>query len=284
MPYLIGRDGRFKPSGNNRLMSEDATWLDSMPQLYDHYLSGAIFEPYADYLAHRLGDLAPQSLLEVAAGTGVLTRQLARALPGTAITATDLNPAMVSFGADRVPGAHWQVADAQQLPFDDGSFDAVVCQFGVMFFPDRPGAFAEGARVLRPGGSYVFATWDRIEFSELPAQVEAAVARALPDHRPDFMSRIPHGYADPDQIRRDVVAGGLEVTGFDRIVLHGRPVSPPDLGRGFCLGSPLRFQLAESGDPAEIAERVAADLHERLGDAAVEGELAAFVVAARKAG
>jgi SAM-dependent methyltransferase len=265
-------------------MTGDAMWLDSMPRTYNHFLAGAVFEPYAAHVAQRLGELAPTTLLEIAAGTGILTRQLVAALPGTAITATDLNPAMVEFGAGQEPGAQWQVADAQQLPFADGSFDAAVCQFGVMFFPDRPAAFAEAARVLRPASSYVFATWDHIEYSELPAQVEAAVARALPERRPDFMSRIPHGYADPDRIRQDVADGGLEVTDLDRVVLRGRPVSPPDLGRGFCLGSPLRFQLAECGDPAEIAERVAADLGERLGDAPVDGALAAYVVTARTPG
>jgi len=121
----------------------DAAWLDSMPETYDRCLRSAVFGPYAEHVAALLGELGPATLLELAAGTGILTAELVRVLPNAAITATDLNSAMVTHGASRVPGAAWQVADAQQLPFDAASFDALVCQFGVMFFPDKPAAFAE---------------------------------------------------------------------------------------------------------------------------------------------
>ena len=264
-------------------MTGDAAWLDAMPEIYERCLGPAVFEPYAEYTARLASALAPAAVLELAAGTGIVTRELIDALPDAAITATDLNPAMVAWAAPRAAGATWQVADAQQLPFPDGSFDAVVCQFGVMFFPDRPLAFAEAARVLEPGGTLLFSAWDAIEYSELPALCEEAVQRAVDGPAPDFMSRIPHGYRDPEQIRSDVAAGGLELVELERVTLRGRPTTAAEIAEGFCCGTPLRFQLAALGDPEQIAERVADDLTARLGSDPVDGELAAYVVAARPA-
>jgi SAM-dependent methyltransferase len=263
-------------------MGGDASWLDSMPEIYDRCLGPAVFEPFARLVGGMVAALHPATVLELAAGTGIVTRELVTRLPGAAITATDLNPAMVEWGAGRVTGATWQVADAQQLPFEDASFDVAVCQFGVMFFPDRPAAVAETARVLRPGGTFVFTAWDRIEGSQLPARVEQAFARVLADSPPDFMSRIPHGYCDPDQIRRDVVAGGLEVVQLEHVVLRGSAESAASVVEGFGLGTPLRFQLAERGELPQLVAAAAAELTAELGAGPVEGELAAFVVSARR--
>jgi SAM-dependent methyltransferase len=259
-----------------------AAWLDEMPEIYDRCLGPAIFEPYARQAAAAVADLAPADVLELAAGTGIVTRELVRALPQAAITATDLNAAMVAWAGARVPAAAWQVADAQELGFPDSSFDTAVTQFGAMFFPDRPSAFAETGRVLRPGGTFLFSVWDLIEYSELPALCEQAVARAVDGPAPDFMSRIPHGYADPELIRSDVAAAGLELVSLERVQLRGRAASAADIAEGFCCGTPLRFQLAERGDPKQIARQVAADLTTQLGTGPVEGDLAAFVVVARR--
>jgi SAM-dependent methyltransferase len=130
-----------------------------MPQAYDRWLAPSVFRPFAVDLARRAANSAPRRLLEIAAGTGVLTRELVTAIPAARVTATDLNAAMVEFGSRRVPLAAWRQADALRLPFDDRQFDLVICQFGVMFFPDRPAAFGEMRRVLAPGGRLLFSTW-----------------------------------------------------------------------------------------------------------------------------
>src|SRR6266404_4632332 len=133
----------------------DKFFAGSIPKLYESYLVPLIFEPYAADIAGRLASRSPGRVLEIAAGTGVVTRALVSTLPDrTAIVATDLNQTMLDQAAvtgTRRP-VEWRQADAMQLPFTDGAFDAVVCQFGVMFFPDKPKAFAEARRVLKPGG------------------------------------------------------------------------------------------------------------------------------------
>src|SRR4051812_39330892 len=166
----------------------------SIPETYDRYLGPLLFEPYARDLAARLADLAPARVLETAAGTGVATRALARALPaGTPIVATDLNRPMLDLAAARMETAEvtWQQADALALPFGDGTFDAVACQFGAMFFPDRAAAYREARRVLRRGGQFVLSVWDRIGRNELAHVVDGAVAAQFPDDPPRFLPGCP---------------------------------------------------------------------------------------------
>jgi len=201
--------------------STDRVFAGSVPEIYDRYLVPMIFEPYADDLAQRLGSLAPGRVLEVAAGSGVATRAMATGLPADSeITATDLNPGMIdrarAVGTARP--VRWQQADVVDLPFDDGSFDAVVCQFSVMFFPNKVAAFAEVLRVLRPGGMFLFNVWDRIERNEFADVVTAAVGTVFPDDPPMFLARTPHGYHAERQIRSDLAAAGFRDTiGFDAV-------------------------------------------------------------------
>jgi hypothetical protein len=153
----------------------------------------------------------------------------------------------------------------------------------VMFFPNRIGAYREVRRVLEPHGSFLFNVWDTLDTSELPAAVYAALAEVLPDNPPDFGARVPHGYADPTRIRADVQAGGLTVEELERVELVGRSPSAAELAEGFCLGTPLRFQLQERGDLADIVPKVAKVTTRMVGEGPVEGSMAAYVVRARTA-
>lgn len=263
-------------------MSNDASWVGSMPEVYDSALGPALFAPYAAHLAALIAPLNPQRVLELAAGTGIATKELVRTLPGADVVATDLNPAMVSWAADRVEGATWLTADAQHLDFPDAAFDVVVCQFGVMFFPDRPGAFAEAARVLKPGGTLLFTVWDTVAGSRFPAALVDSLAAVLPEDPPTFVVRVPHGYADPDQITSDLQAGGLHPESIERVVLHGSAPSARVLTEGFCLGTPLRFALEERGPLEALTRSLAEEMTTRLGDGPLTGELTAIVVTARR--
>ena len=174
--------------------SGDRAFAGSIPQLYEQYLVPLIFEPYAKDLSRRVAAFAPSAVLEIAAGTGVVTRHLAAQLPAdVSIVSTDLNQAMLDH-AMRVGTSRevtWRQADAMKLPFDDSTFDAVVCQFGAMFFPDKAAAFAETLRVLRPGGAFLFNVWDRIEDNEFADCVTQAMASLFPSDPPRFLARLP---------------------------------------------------------------------------------------------
>jgi SAM-dependent methyltransferase len=253
-----------------------------MPETYDRRLGPALFAPFAVHLGAMAAALSPHRVLELAAGTGIATAELVRVLPEAVITATDLNPAMVSWAAEHVAGATWLPADAQHLDLPDSAYDLVVCQFGVMFFPDKPAAFAEAARVLEPTGTMVFTVWDAVAASPFPAAMVASLAAVLPEDPPSFIVRVPHGYADPAQIARDVEAGGLQPVSIERVVLRGQASSAQSLAEGFCLGTPLRFALEQRGPLDELTRSLADEMTARLGDGPIEGDLAAFVVTARR--
>jgi SAM-dependent methyltransferase len=263
-------------------MTQDVTWSDAMPEVYDRCLGPVIFAPYAERLALQARDLNPRRVLEIAAGSGIVTKELVAALPAADITATDLSPGMVEYGARQAPGARWRQADAQQLPFDDGSVDLVVCQFGVMFFPDRIGAYAEMARVLAPGGGALITVWDVVEATDVAAAFMQAWNELFPDDPPTFLVRIPHGYTDPDQISSDLEAGGLDVVALDRVVETTSAVSAASVAEGYCQGTPMRFILEQKGSLDDITARVAESMTRQLGEGAITGEMAAYVITARK--
>jgi SAM-dependent methyltransferase len=263
-------------------MDTDAVWVEDMPAGYDRLLGPALFAPFARELAGRAVPLEPARVLEVAAGTGIVTRELHAALPGARLLATDLNPAMAARGATGVPQVPWAVADAMALPLPDSSIDLVVCSFGAMFFPDRPIAFAETARVLAPGGTALFTVWDVVDRSTLPAALHRAVAAAVPDDPPDFVARVPHGYADPARISADVAAGGLTAQ-LETVQLVGGTPSVRELAEGFVRGTPLRAALGRHGELTDMARAVADRMADALGEGPVTGELTAHLVTARHA-
>jgi SAM-dependent methyltransferase len=262
----------------------DHLFAGSLPQIYDRYLVPLIFAPYAERLARRLASRNPERVLEIAAGTGAVTRAMASTLPAhTSIVATDLNQAMLDHAAaagTKRPVA-WQRADAQQLPFEDGSFDAVVCQFGAMFFPDKATAFSEARRVLGRGGLFIFAVWDRIEENDLADVVTTAVASLFPEDPPRFLARTPHGYYDRDVISRDVAASGFRrAPSIETVRLESRARSFRDPAIGFCQGTPLRNEI-EARDPSGVpraTEAAAEAVAGRFGRGPVSGWMQAHVV------
>jgi ubiquinone/menaquinone biosynthesis C-methylase UbiE len=263
----------------------DTAFAGSIPAIYDRYLGPLIFEPYAVDLAQRLAGMTTGSVLEIAAGTGMVTRALARSLPETvSIIATDLNQPMVDFAAAQEGSARatWRQADAQSLPFEDQSFDAVICQFGVMFFPDKRAAYREALRVLKSGGRYLFNVWDRIEDNEVPQIVTEALATVFPQDPPRFLARTPHGYHDPATIRDDVQAAGFKQIAIERVERRSLAPSPRDPAVGFCQGTPLRNEI-EARDKSRLEE--ATDAAERavaarFGTGKVDGKIQALVITA----
>jgi len=261
----------------------DQVFAGSIPELYDTLLVPLIFEPYALDMASRAAACKPARVLEVAAGTGAVTRALAHALPETTeIVATDLNPPMLdraaAVGVNRP--ITWQQADAQQLPFDDDSFDLVICQFGAMFFPDRPKAFAEARRVLRPGGTLLFSVWDRIEDNAFAHVVTLALAKRFPEKPPAFLARTPHGHYDPAPIESDLRLGGFttDIT-CDIVTARSRADTAGVVALAYCHGTPLRGELEALGaDGLADATNVCTDaLSAQFGPGPVDGMIQALV-------
>ncbi len=268
--------------------ASEIRFTGSIPQLYERHLVPLIFDPYAADLAQRAQALAPSRVLEVAAGTGAVTRHLARLLPpGCPIVATDLNEAMIAQASQRGTErpVDWRVADAMHLPFDDQSFDLVACQFGAMFFPDRGGGFAQARRVLRPGGHFLFNVWDRLESNEFAEVLCQVLARLFPDDPPRFLERVPHGYNDPRQIREDVARGGFtEAPAIEALAFRSRAPSAHEAATAYCQGTPVRSEI-EARDPHGLeraTEAVAEALRERFGDGPIEGRIQALVVSVRR--
>jgi ubiquinone/menaquinone biosynthesis C-methylase UbiE len=264
----------------------DTQFAGSIPELYDHYLGPVIFQPYADDLARRIATLRPQAVLETAAGTGIVTRAMLKALPqSAAVTATDLNQPMLDHAARQTPPSRvtWRQADALHLPFDGGSFDAVVCQFGAMFFPDKIVAYREARRMLKQGGAFVFNVWGPIARNEFADGVTQAVAALFPHDPPSFLPRIPHGYHDVDVIARELESAGFASVNIETLDVEGRAQSAQHPAIGFCQGTPLRNEI-EARDPArlgEATEAATAALAARFGSGTVHGNLQALIIEAR---
>ncbi|WP_295752426.1 class I SAM-dependent methyltransferase [Undibacterium sp.] len=262
----------------------DRLFTGSIPQLYDQYMVPLIFEPYALDLAARVAKLLPTCLLKVAAGTGVVTRQLADTLaPEVRIVATDLNQAMLDraalIGTSRA--VEWRQADAMQLPFLDESFDVVVCQFGAMFFPDKPKAYAEARRVLRKGGTFIFNVWDAIEQNEFAETVTFALQQMFPDDPPRFMLRTPHGYSDTKVITQHLSEGGFTRQAvITTMTASSRAASPDIPAIAYCQGTLLRNEIeARSASRLLDATKAAlAEIGKRFGHGAVEGKIQAHIV------
>ncbi|MEV8623806.1 class I SAM-dependent methyltransferase [Streptomyces sp. NPDC051079] len=248
-----------------------------MPVAYERYLVPVLFRPFAEDLAARAAALRPLRVLEVAAGTGALTAGLLASVPSARVTATDLNEAMVAFGAARVPGAVWRRADAQRLPFPDGGFDLVVCQFGVMFFPDRVAAFGEVRRVLAPGGRFLFNTWGPIASHGFDDAVQAGLERAFPLDPPLFLPSVPHGYADPSVVADDLAAAGFALEEEWELTLEGRAASAADVAIGFLTGSPVRAAVEERGGGPDEHAVVVEETTARLGRGPVTAPMTAYV-------
>src|SRR5438552_2876445 len=203
------------------MLEPDKIFTGSIPENYDRYMVPLIFEPYAEDIARRATAFSPGAVLEVAAGTGVVTRALARGLSaGASYVVTDLNQPMLDYAASRQGPADritWRQADALALPFEDAAFDLVCCQFGAMFFPDRTAGYREARRVLKPGGRFLFNVWDRIEENVFANDVTNALAEIFPNDPRRFLARTPHGYHDPALIRSE-----LEKAGFLSVVIQTR--------------------------------------------------------------
>lgn len=265
----------------------DKIFAGSIPENYDRYMVPLIFESYARDIAQKAAALSPKAVLEIAAGSGVVTRALAPGLSSDArYVVTDLNQPMLDYAATRQNAddrISWRTADAQSLPFGDAAFDLVCCQFGVMFFPDRPSAYREARRVLKPAGTFLFNAWDRIEENVFADDVTSALAEFFPNDPPRFLARTPHGYHDVALIRSDLAKAGFSNVTIETRAEESRAPSPRHIATAYCQGTPLRNEIeARAADKLEVAtDHAAAAVARKHGNGEVAAKIQAHVVLAR---
>jgi len=268
-------------------MVENTRFNGSMPEFYDTGMGPVMFEPYARDLAARLAASGAREVLEAACGTGIVTRALrAACAPEVHLTATDLSPAMLDYARAHhggLPNTDWQVADLTALPFADAHFDAVVCQFGVMFPPDKAAIFRELRRVLRPAGQLLFNVWDTHATNPHAATVHRTLAALFPDDPPQFFA-LPFSFADRDTLRALLRDHGFTEPALEAVTATAHSPTARALATGMLRGSPIVASLLERGIDLEIViDRVAAALATRGGAAPFACPMQAVVCSARAA-
>ena len=265
--------------------AESVAFVGSIPENYDRYLGPVLFEPYAKDLAERVNGPEDGSLLEVACGTGIVTRRLRERLsPRVKIVATDLNEAMIKFAARKFradENIEWKPADALDLPFEDQTFDAVVCQFGLMFFPDKQQGVNEAFRVLKPNGRFIFSVWDDIEHVDLAKAAETVIKQFFPEYPPDFYD-IPFSFHEQDKLRLVLTTAGFREIEIDVVPFPCVSASARDAAHGLIHGNPVISAINER-DPAkapEIEAALAEEIAAQFGAAPVAASMQAIVCSA----
>ncbi|RWA69961.1 methyltransferase domain-containing protein [Mesorhizobium sp.] len=268
------------------MLETDKVFAGSIPENYDRHMVPLIFAPYATDLARRAAAFSPGAVLETAAGTGVVTRALAPKLSSAAsYVVTDLNQPMLDYAASRQgpdDRIQWRQADALALPFGDAAFDLVCCQFGAMFFPDRPAAYREARRVLKPGGRFLFSVWDRIEENIFADDVTNALARIFPNDPPRFLARTPHGYHVKDLIRSDLERAGFSDVAIETRAEQSRASSPRVPAVAYCQGTLLRNEIEarDAGKLQAATDYAASAIADRHGSGEVAAKIQAHVIVA----
>ncbi len=243
----------------------DVTFDGTIPEVYDRFLGSLLFEPYAVDMARRVAELEPDNVLEVAAGTGIVTRRLLESLPrASRLTATDLNDPMIEHARGRIgkdSRVSWRQADALNLPFRNEEFDAVVCQFGLMFFPDKLRGMREFHRVLSPGGHLLLSVWDSFEHNPVGNIIHTMLAEVFPVDPPDFY-RIPFGSHDATELRRLATDAGFTEVKIETLTLEGTSPSAGEAAIGLVRGNPVVNAIRERAP--ERLEEIESRTRERL--------------------
>jgi len=253
----------------------------SIPANYDRYLGPALFEPFAKDMAARLKDEQPKNVLEIACGTGILTRRLRDSLaPAVRLVATDLNPGMLAFAQGKFSASEnleWQDADAEALPFDEGTFDAVVCQFGLMFVPNKKLAMRECYRILSSGGVFLFNVWDSIERNPF-GQIAHRTIASFFEHDPPSFYELPFGFYDADLIRGLLQSAGFKAIAASLVMLPCLSSSAADFAIGLVCGNPVSTAIQEHGvEMDDVIRAVTREITQRCGATPAESTMQAFV-------
>ena len=269
------------------MSEQDVDFSGSIPANYDRYLGPMFFQPYAEDLAQRLQVRPDGSVLEVACGTGILTRVLrSRLAPTVKLMATDLNEPMLQNAIGKFhagESVQWHEVDATNLPFADATYDAVVCQFGLMFVPDKRAAVRETYRILKPGGSFLFNVWDAMEHNEL-AKIAHQIIESFFDRDPPNFYEVPFGYHDRGEIEKLMTQEGFRAIQISVVAKESKASQAENAAKGLVEGNPVVVAITER-DPSlvpKITDAVAAAIKSRFGDVSVRAPMRAIIVQAHR--
>lgn len=265
-------------------MEKTSAFAGSIPANYEKYLGPFLFEPYALDLVSRLKDKKYNHILEIACGTGRVTKHLANSVNYDSLTATDLNQDMIEVAKGIVKNNNikWQQADALDLPFEKNSFDLVVIQFGIMFFPDREKGLKEAYRVLKPGGKLIFNTWDKVETNEAIHEGRKIIESYFENDPPIFYN-IPFSMFEKNGLKQLAVDAGFNNIKIELVKKQGVSTSATDLAKGIVEGNPVYLSIAERipASLSDIKEKVRNKLIEKFGEP-VKSPLQAWIIEAIK--
>lgn len=214
---------------------------------YDKYQGPIFFEPYAIEISKRIDPTSVKTALEIACGTGRVTRHLRKTLsPAAKLIATDISPDMLAVAKDILgdENIEWQTVDAQQLPFDDNSIDLIVCAFGYMFLPDKVKGFKEAYRVLRPGGKLLFTTWDKLELNGASYIQRTVVAKYLAnDVPPTYM--LAFSMNNEEELRGWLQQAGFSEVGFESVEQIASGETAKGVTEGLTMGGSFCNMIME---------------------------------------
>lgn len=251
-------------------MNEQAAqFTGSIPENYDRGLGPVLFHGWAEDVSRRVALLRPNNVLELAAGTGIVTRELRNVLPGECkLIATDLNPPMLDVAKAKFhpqENVQFEQADAMNLGYESGRFDLAICQFGVMFFPDKERSHAEVLRVLKPAGEYLFTLWDSWEANPFARVIHETIARFCPNDPPGFY-KVPYAYHDAEAIRGAALNAGFNEVTVQRLETPSRIESARGFAEGLIFGNPVYDELIARGvDPSEVCDAMATAVAAEIG-------------------
>lgn len=253
------------------------------PQYYNDCLGPVWFDAFAADLVQRLPEQPPGDVLEIACGTGLVTRRLRERLsPSLRVVATDLSKAMLDYARAKLDDRkdiEWREADALKLPFEDNTFGAVVCGFGIMFVPDRQAALKEARRTLTKGGILLFDVWDRIE--ENPhVLVSAGVLEALFPGDPEMKFRMPYEMGDPASLRRLLADTGFRETHIETKRIPIAAADPHSIAVGLVRGTPRATLIEQRGVSLDVVIEKVTDALTSTGGDPYDGQAQAVMVEA----
>ena len=269
------------------MKKEFATFSGTIPALYEQYMGPLFFEPYALDIAMRLKETNLQNVLEIACGTGRVTRHIRQAIPSSAeLVATDLNPGMLEVAKEALGemNIEFRIADAQALPFDDETFDCIVCQFGFMFVPDKPRAFREAFRVLKKGGRLLFNTWDDIENNPLSNTIKNIVVSFFASGNSADFYKIPFSMHAKEELKKLLENASFNNITIELVTKEGIAPSAVNGASGLILGTPAFMEISaiDASAPGKIVELAEKEISRLYGDNPCKSELNAWVSEAWK--